>query len=266
MYYTYVMRSKKDGKFYTGHASDLRKRFSQHNRKSTTSTKDRAPFELIYYEACVNEYDALAREKYLKSGMGKRYLKNRLKRFLSLTGWRLSKEKDYTNYQFAGQHEGEKVELVFRQHPIVMRRRLIGFLLIVLVAALPLQFAPLEGWPWWVLLAGFLAGLLVMGHRFIGWFYSLFIITDERLIQIIQKGFFNRQVSDISHAKIQSVNYEIKGVQASMFGYGTIVVQTYVGNMVLPYIYKPETVHQLMVKQMRGAPSSGPSIIKTEGE
>jgi hypothetical protein len=40
----------------------------------------------VYYEACINEDDAKAREKYLKSGMGKRYLKNRLKRFLSLTG------------------------------------------------------------------------------------------------------------------------------------------------------------------------------------
>ena len=48
--------------------------------------KERGPFELIYYEACLNEQDGLAREKYLKSGMGKRYLKNRLRRFLSLTG------------------------------------------------------------------------------------------------------------------------------------------------------------------------------------
>jgi putative endonuclease len=48
-------------------------------------TKERVPFELIYYEGCLNEQDALAHEKYLKSGMGKRYLKNRLKRFLSLT-------------------------------------------------------------------------------------------------------------------------------------------------------------------------------------
>ena len=46
------------------------------------------PFMLIYYEAYVSKYDAMAREKYLKSGMGKRYMKNRLKRFLSLTGWK----------------------------------------------------------------------------------------------------------------------------------------------------------------------------------
>jgi putative endonuclease len=51
-----------------------------------SSTKERTPFELVYYEACLKEQDALAREKYLKSGMGQRYSKNRLKRFLSLTG------------------------------------------------------------------------------------------------------------------------------------------------------------------------------------
>jgi predicted GIY-YIG superfamily endonuclease len=51
-----------------------------------SSTKERIPFELVYYEACLKEQGALAREKYLKSGMGQRYSKNRLKRFLSLTG------------------------------------------------------------------------------------------------------------------------------------------------------------------------------------
>lgn len=86
MYYTYVIRSQKSGYMYTGTTSDLRKRFHQHNEGKSTWTKSRASWRLIYYEACLNEEDAKAREKYLKSGMGKRYLKNRLKRFLSLTG------------------------------------------------------------------------------------------------------------------------------------------------------------------------------------
>ena len=86
MYYVYVMRSKRDKKFYTGFTGDLQNRLREHNTGRVPSTKERGPFELIYYEACLNEQDALAREKYLKSGMGKRYLKNRLRRFLSLTG------------------------------------------------------------------------------------------------------------------------------------------------------------------------------------
>ena len=86
MFYTYVLQSEKSGKFYTGYASNLRKRFKEHNEGKSTWTKSRTPWGLIYYEACLNKEDANAREKYLKSGMGKRYLKNRLKRFLFLTG------------------------------------------------------------------------------------------------------------------------------------------------------------------------------------
>ena len=86
MFYTYVLKSEKDSRFYTGSTNDLQKRLSEHNSGRVTSTKGRGSFELIYYEASLNEQDARAREKYLKTGMGKRYIKNRLKRFLSLTG------------------------------------------------------------------------------------------------------------------------------------------------------------------------------------
>jgi len=86
MYYTYILKSSKDGRLYTGCCADLRKRFKQHNDNLVSSTKGRGQFGLIYYEACLNKDDAFARERYLKSGMGKCYLKNRLKRFLSLTG------------------------------------------------------------------------------------------------------------------------------------------------------------------------------------
>ncbi|MBT9174319.1 MAG: hypothetical protein DDT21_02733 [Syntrophomonadaceae bacterium] len=85
-YYVYVLRSKKSKLWYTGFSDDLRKRFKEHNNNAVGWTKSRGPFELIYYEASRNKQDARSREKYLKSGMGKRYLKNRLERFLSLTG------------------------------------------------------------------------------------------------------------------------------------------------------------------------------------
>jgi len=87
MYYTYLLLSEKDKRFYTGHTGDLRNRFKEHNSGRNFSTKNRGPFILIYYEACLDEDDAKAREKFLKSGPGKRYLKNRLKRFLRLTGF-----------------------------------------------------------------------------------------------------------------------------------------------------------------------------------
>lgn len=86
MFYVYIIKSRKHGKMYTGSTSDLRKRLKQHNDGKSTWTKNGIPWVLIYYEASLNEEDARSREKYLKSGMGKRYLKNRLRRFLSLTG------------------------------------------------------------------------------------------------------------------------------------------------------------------------------------
>ncbi|MBU0476887.1 GIY-YIG nuclease family protein [Patescibacteria group bacterium] len=85
-YYVYVIQSVKNDRRYTGFTYDLRKRFNEHNSSEVYSTKNRGPFELVYYEMCRNEQDARTREKYLKTGIGKRYLKNRLKRFLSLTG------------------------------------------------------------------------------------------------------------------------------------------------------------------------------------
>ncbi len=85
MYYVYVLQSLKDKMLYTGYTDNLRNRFNCHNSGQISSTKHRMPFKLIYYEACLNQQDATAREKFLKTGMGKRYLKNRLKRFLSLT-------------------------------------------------------------------------------------------------------------------------------------------------------------------------------------
>jgi putative endonuclease len=77
-YYTYILKSKKDNKLYTGFTNDLRKRLLQHNKGQSAYTKGRGPFEVIYYEACLLEEKARSRELYLKSGMGKRYLKNRL--------------------------------------------------------------------------------------------------------------------------------------------------------------------------------------------
>jgi putative endonuclease len=83
MFYTYVLRSEKDGQFYVGFTKNLELRFEQHNNGLVESTKHRRPLELIYYEACLSRDDATKREKYLKSYHGKMFLKNRLKSYLT---------------------------------------------------------------------------------------------------------------------------------------------------------------------------------------
>jgi putative endonuclease len=69
--------------FYTGCTNDLRERLKLHNEGKVTATKNRIPFKLIYFEGCSNQQDATHREKYLKSSWSKRYLKERLKNYLT---------------------------------------------------------------------------------------------------------------------------------------------------------------------------------------
>lgn len=78
MFYTYVLKSKKDGKLYIGFSSDLENRLSEHNKGLVEITKNRRPLEIVYYEACLNENKAVEREKILKTGFGRAYLKRRL--------------------------------------------------------------------------------------------------------------------------------------------------------------------------------------------
>ena len=82
-YYVYVLRSHRDRQFYTGYTRDLERRLEEHNRGLVPSTKNRIPLMLVYWEGCLNQQDATRRERYLKSAWGKRYLKNRLKNYLT---------------------------------------------------------------------------------------------------------------------------------------------------------------------------------------
>jgi putative endonuclease len=82
-FYVYVLRSQTDHMFYTGYTSDIRQRLHQHVAGEVESTAHRRPMELVYYEACLNRSDATRHERYLKSTWGKRYIKNRLKDYLT---------------------------------------------------------------------------------------------------------------------------------------------------------------------------------------
>ena len=83
MYYTYVLQSMKDKDFYTGYTQNLKLRFERHNKGQVESTRDRRPFELLYYEACIDQNDAIRREKYFKTYHGKMFLRWRLKSYLT---------------------------------------------------------------------------------------------------------------------------------------------------------------------------------------
>jgi putative endonuclease len=78
MFYTYVLLSAKDNTYYTGWSTDLKRRVKEHNEGKVDATRNRRPLKLIYYEACLVEEDAVRREKQLKTGFGRAYLRRRL--------------------------------------------------------------------------------------------------------------------------------------------------------------------------------------------
>jgi putative endonuclease len=82
MHYVYMLRSESDHGFYIGYSANLRKRFEQHLKGDSRATSYRGPWKLIYYEAYLEQADALGRERYLKSGAGRRFLRSQLKHYL----------------------------------------------------------------------------------------------------------------------------------------------------------------------------------------
>jgi len=152
---------------------------------------------------------------------------------------------------FDGQHDDETVQDIFRRHPIVMRKGLLWLLILWVAGLLPYSFWFYTNWALWVLIGGIMAGMVVMFWAWIGWYFSLIIVTDQRLMQITQEGLFKRTVVDIGLEKILSINYQIAGIQQTLLGFGTIIVQTYVGDLVLEYIHHPQSVSSSLINVIK---------------
>jgi len=171
--------------------------------------------------------------------------------------------------QFPGQHEGEEVELLFRQHPLVMRKALVLGLLAILVAVLPLDFpqvyesAALSGFFIKVALGVPVVVLAAWFYRWIGWYYTVYIVTDQRILAVRQKGLFWRRMEEWQLDGIENVNVEINGFQAVLFGYGDITARTYIGDLEMPTIHKPAEIHEQLVRAVRKA-GGGKGVASTQ--
>ena len=103
MSYVYLLHSAKDKGFYIGFSTDLKRRLSEHTRGASFATKSRGPWKLIYYEAYTEREDAKGREKFLKSGAGRRFLRTQLRHYLRVKGF-ASRGSDDDTPTF---HQGE---------------------------------------------------------------------------------------------------------------------------------------------------------------
>lgn len=158
-----------------------------------------------------------------------------------------------TQKYFADQFDDEEVLYVFRKHPVVMRTGLVLAMLGPLAGVIPAAVKPELGFGWFFggLAAGIIGGLLLFTPSWIAWYYSVFIVTDQRFIQITQKGLFHRSVVDIGLNQVQMVNYEIAGFQETLLGFGTIMMQTYMGDLVIHQVHKPAKIQKKMIHILR---------------
>lgn len=157
----------------------------------------------------------------------------------------LTKTPENTGYKyFQDQFDDEAVLYVFRKHPVVMRKGLIFGLLGPLIGVLPAAIKPDLGFGYFFggLIGGFLLGIFIMLPSWISWYFSLFIITNQRFMQIIQKGFFHHSVADIKLEQIQSIGYELAGLQQTLLGFGSIKIQTYIGDLVIRDVHHPHKI------------------------
>lgn len=166
--------------------------------------------------------------------------------------------KGQTKY-FEDQMDDEEVLYVFRKHPIVMRKGLIvgslGLLVGPLYTLILTYTQPNDPPSMTFFYLSFLGSLALSALLFfpswMSWHFSVFIVTNERFIQITQKGFFHRSVVDMGLSQIQMVNYQVKGLQETLLGYGTIMMQTFVGDLLIHYIHHPSKTQKRLLEILR---------------
>jgi uncharacterized membrane protein YdbT with pleckstrin-like domain len=160
---------------------------------------------------------------------------------------------------FDDQFDDEEVLLVFRKHPIVMRKGLIfgmGAWIIGPVYTLILTYARPDNPPSMAffglsLLVSVIIGSIIFAPSYMSWYFSVFVVTNQRLIQITQKGLFHRSVVDMGLGQVQMVNYEIAGLQETLLGFGTIMMQTFVGDLVIHDVHHPAKIQKKIIGILR---------------
>jgi len=175
----------------------------------------------------------------------------------------MAKEKETTaQLDFEGQRPGEELLFVFRRHIIAMRK---GFYLLLI----PFALSSLPVLIWQDNLALLLSpaiglglGLILFFYHWMMWYFTVYIVTNQRLRQVTQKGFFGKDVVELRLSKIQNISYNIPGFSGEIFGFGTIVIQTFVGDLVIRHVEHPDKTYN----KLQDAVSNAVEAVETQGE
>lgn len=172
----------------------------------------------------------------------------------------MSKKKETApQLDFEGQRPGEELLFVFRRHIIAMRK---GFYLLLIPFALT-AIPPLiwqDNLELFLLpLGGLALGLTLFFYHWMMWYFTVYIVTNQRIRQVTQRGFFGKDVVELRLSKIQNISYNIPGFSGEVFGFGTMVIQTFVGDLVIRHVEHPEKTYN----KLQDAVSN---VVETQGE
>lgn len=156
------------------------------------------------------------------------------------------KKTDNTELAFEGQREGEEVIVVFRRHIIAMRKGFYWLLGPFALSAIPPLIWQTQLELFLLPIGGLLIGLLLFSYHLLMWYFTIFILTNQRLRQVTQHGFFGSDVVELKLSKIHNISYNIPGMSGEIFGFGTIVVQTYVGDLTIRHADHPEKIYNAL--------------------
>ena len=148
-----------------------------------------------------------------------------------------------TRQEFEGQRDGEELLFIFRRHIITMRKGLYLLFLSIVLTSFPLFIWDFNYQLFYLSLGGILLGIILFFYHFILWYFSVYIVTNQRIRQIAQKGLFGREVIDLKLSKVQNVSYSIPGINGEVLHFGTIVIQTLVGDLIIRSVSNPDKIY-----------------------
>lgn len=147
------------------------------------------------------------------------------------------------NFQFDGQRPGEEILFVFRRHIIAMRKGFYGLLVPFAISSIPPLIWQDKLELFLLPIGGLVLGLLIFFYHFIIWYFTVYIVTNERIRQVTQRGIFGKDIVELRLSKIQNISYNIPGFFGEIFKFGTIVIQTFVGDLVINNVEHPDEIY-----------------------
>ena len=135
------------------------------------------------------------------------------------------------------------MQFVFRRHFLTAKSGVIFLILMIMIGVGLTLLWPNNMMIFDVFLALILVGALGFLYSYMLWYFSIYIVTNQRIRQISQRGLFKKSVVDLGLDKIQSISYGVNGIRAGLMGYGTIVIQTAVGDLVISMVKNSEKIY-----------------------